>query len=246
MKHVIRALATAMTVLLTTSLLSFPAEAATDLLPDLRTRRLTDFRIENASNGEKRLRFTTIIANAGPGPFEVRLDRPNTRTSRMKVIQRIYNTSGGWRWVQAPGTYGFWGGDGHNHWHVARVQRFEIRRLNSNGTEGRLAATGAKIGFCFFDNTKYNLSLPKAPDNPYYKGCGNRTSLRVKTGISVGWSDKYGASLNRQWIKINGLPNGNYRVRVLTDPKNWFVETSNTNNNTFSDIKITGNTVRKL
>jgi hypothetical protein len=246
MKKAIRVLAAAVAALLASSLSSAPAQAATDVLPDLRTRRLTDFRIENASNGEKRLRFTTIIANAGPGPFEVRLDRPNTSTAQMTVIQRIYNTAGGWRWVQAPGTHGFWGGDGHSHWHVYKFQRFEIRRLSSGGTEGPLAGSGAKVGFCFYDNTTYNLGLPDAPQSPYYKGCGTTTSLRVKTGISVGWSDKYGWNLNRQWIKINGLPDGNYRVRVLTDPQNWFVETSNTNNNTYSDIRIIGNTVTKL
>jgi hypothetical protein len=62
-----------------------PAEAATDVLPDLRSPALADFRIENASNGEKRLRFSTRIANAGPGKFEIRMYRPNTTTAQMKV-----------------------------------------------------------------------------------------------------------------------------------------------------------------
>jgi Lysyl oxidase len=231
--------------LLITGLSATPAQAATDVLPDLRTRKLTDFRIENASNGEKRLRFTTQIANAGPGAFEVRMQRSTTTTAQMTVTQRIYNTAGGWRWVQAPGTHGFWGGDGHNHWHVYKLQRFEIRKLNADGSEGPLAGSGAKVGFCFFDNTTYDLSLPNARRSPYYTGCGTTSSLRVTAGISVGWADKYGAGLPKQWIKINGLPDGIYRVRVLTDPQNWFIETSNRNNNTHSDIKITGSTVVK-
>ena len=37
------------------------AEAVTEQLPDLRMRRLTSFSIERASNGDKRLRFTTRI-----------------------------------------------------------------------------------------------------------------------------------------------------------------------------------------
>jgi len=242
MKHLLAGIVAG---LLITGFSATPSQAATDLLPDLRTRKLTDFRIENASNGEKRLRFTTQIANAGPGAFEVRMDRPSTTTAQMTVIQRIYNTAGGWRWVQVPGTHGFWGGDGHNHWHVYKLQRFEIRKLYADGSEGTLAGSGAKVGFCFFDNTTYNLSLANAPQSPYYKGCGTSTSLRVKTGISVGWADKYGAGLPYQWIKINGLADGIYRVRVRTDPQNWFVETSNTNNNTYSDIKITGSTVVK-
>jgi hypothetical protein len=34
-------------------------------------------------------------------------------------------------------------------------------------------------------------------------------------------------------------------VRVKTDPQNWFAETSNTNNDTTANIRITGNTVTK-
>jgi hypothetical protein len=70
--------------------------------------------------------------------------------------------------------------------------------------------------------------------------------VNVKAGISVGWADKYSAGLAKQWIKINGLPDGNYRVRVKTDPQDWFAETSNTNNDTSANIKISGSTVTKL
>ena len=239
-------LAISLAALLITGLPATPAQAATDVLPDLKARGLTDFRIQIASNGEKRLRFTTRIANAGPGPFEVRLDHPNTGTAKMTVTQRVYNTAGGWRWIPVSGTHAFFAGDGHSHWHVYKLQKFEIRKLNADGTEGPLAGSGAKTGFCFYDNTVYNLTLPKAPQSPYYKGCGSASSLRVKTGISVGWADTYGANLAYQWIKINGLPDGKYRVRVRTDPQNWFVEARDTNNNTFSDIRITGSTVVKL
>jgi Lysyl oxidase len=106
--------------------------------------------------------------------------------------------------------------------------------------------SGAKTGFCFLDVVTYNLSLPNAPQTKQYTGCGRRASVNVKAGISVGWADKYGAGLAKQWIKINGLPDGNYRVRVKTDPQNWFAETSNTNNDTTANIRISGSTVTKL
>jgi hypothetical protein len=59
-------------------------------------------------------------------------------------------------------------------------------------------------------------------------------------GLSVGWSDKYSASLAYQWIKINGLQDGNYRVRVIADPYNWFLETNDANNSTSTDIRLSG------
>jgi Lysyl oxidase len=220
-----------------------PAQAATDVLPNLHTRPLTNFRIEN-TGGEKRLRFTTIIANKGPGTFEVRLNRPNTSQANMAVRQRVYNSEGLYRYVSAD-THGFWGGDGHNHWHVKGLQRFRIY-TDVNGEPASSKASGAKIGFCFYDNTVYDLSRDGAPDSPHYKGCGTERSLGITTGISVGWADTYSWNLNRQWIKINGLPNGIYHVRVDTDPKNWFEETTRTDNTTWAKIRISGNTVTKL
>jgi hypothetical protein len=154
---------------------------ATEQLPDLRMSKLSSFYIERASNGEKRLRFTTVIVNAGPGRFELRGKRPDTSTARMNISQRIYNTSGTYRSIDIPrsSTHMFYAGDGHNHWHVYRLQRFEIRRLDAAGSVAELKATGAKTGFCFFDNTKYNLTLPGARQTPYYTNCGTSQSLNV-------------------------------------------------------------------
>jgi hypothetical protein len=76
--------------------------------------KLSSFYIERASNGEKRLRFTTVIVNAGPGRFELRGKRPDTSTARMNISQRIYNTSGTYRSIDIPrsSTHMFYAGDG--------------------------------------------------------------------------------------------------------------------------------------
>jgi len=37
------------------------------------------------------------------------------------------------------------------HWHVHKLQRFEIRPLDANGNEGELKGTGAKTGFIEYD-----------------------------------------------------------------------------------------------
>jgi hypothetical protein len=248
MRSVIKTLAMIFAVLLSAGSSTQTAGAATELLPDLRMRKLGSFYIQSASNGEKRLRFTTMIANAGPGRFELHGYRANTTVARMNIRQRIYNTAGTYRRIEIPtsSTYMFFAGDGHSHWHVYKLQRFEIRPLDANGKEGELKGTGAKTGFCFWDNTKYNLSLTGAPQTPYYTSCGSTASVNVKMGISVGWSDKYPADLAYQWIKINGLRDGDYKVRVVADPQNWFLESNDANNSTWTDIRITGNTVTVL
>jgi hypothetical protein len=226
---------------------ALPASAATEKLPDLKMKAPSGFYIEQASNGEKRLRFKTVMWNAGAGKFGVRMMRPDTSTPTMTVAQRVYRTDGTFRTVNVPDTYGFYAGDGHDHWHVFKLQEFTIRKVNADGTtDSVIQGRGAKTGFCFTDNTKVDLTLPGAPSSPHYLpgvACGTESSLKVVEGISVGWGDTYGANLAYQWIKINGLADGKYRVQVIADPGNKFLESNDSNNTNSAYIKISGNTV---
>ena len=235
-------------VLLTTfSLVTPTASAATDLLPDLRMKKPDGFYIQVASNGERRLRFNTVVGNYGAGPFHVLAKRPDTSTARMSLTQRVALSDGRARSVviEPSKSYAYWGGDGHSHWHIDRLQEFTIRKVDDRdpGLLGPVLGRGAKIGFCFYDNTKINLSLPNAPQAPRYTGCGASTATQVTMGLSVGWGDIYTAQTNYQWIKINGLKDGKYRIHVRADHRNNFQESSETNNTAFTTIRITGNTV---
>jgi hypothetical protein len=246
MKHLTRALAPIIAALLFSVLTTSTSSAvAAEQLPDLKMRPPSNFYIQNTTT-EKRLRFQTIIWNAGVGKFEVRGSRPNTLTSRMTIKQRVYRTDGTYRSIDVPNTYGFYAGDGHDHWHVFKLQEFTIRPLNADGTSGPVAGRGAKTGFCFYDNVKWNLTLPGAPQSASYTNCGTKSSLSVREGLSVGWGDRYSASTAYQWIKINGLKDGNYRIQVIADPGNRFLESTETNNTSSTYIRISGNTVTLL
>jgi hypothetical protein len=213
-----------------------PAYAASDRLPDLRMAQLEKLKIES-SNGRKLLRFNSIIVNVGAGSFEARGSRPDTNTAQMRVTQRIYNDAGGYRNRATPAKM-YYAGDGHDHWHVRDLQQYELIR-RYNGVQVR---TGAKHGFCFYDNYEFGSTRPA-----YYTkrggACGERSDLRVKMGLSRGWGDKYRWSLPDQYIDITGLPPGKYRMRATADPSDWFSERNNTNNFTWVDIKIRGTSV---
>ena len=213
-----------------------PAYAASDRLPDLRRAQLEKLKIES-SNGRKLLRFNSIIVNVGAGRFEARGSRPDTNTAQMRVTQRIYNDAGGYRNRATPAKM-YYAGDGHDHWHVRDLQQYNLIRLY-NGVKVR---TGAKHGFCFYDNYEFGATQPA-----YYTrrggACGERSDLRVKMGLSRGWGDKYRWSLPDQYIDITGLPSGRYRMRATADPSDWFSERNNTNNFTWVDIKIRGTSV---
>jgi Lysyl oxidase len=214
--------------------------AASDLLPDLEMAKLTNIQIQNRTNGRRWLRFDTVITNTGAGKFELHGSRPSTAYTNMSVSQWIFNSAGGYRIVgPITGAQMYYAGDGHNHWHVRNLERYTLTRL-SDGTQ---VGTGAKQGFCFYDNVRFGST-----QSAYYNGCGNNQpgALKVKVGLSRGWGDKYGWKLVGQYIDITGLPDGSYRLKTTADPSNWFVESSDDNNETWADLLIQGKSVTVL
>ncbi|HET9455806.1 MAG TPA: lysyl oxidase family protein [Candidatus Limnocylindrales bacterium] len=216
-----------------------PAEGAVaapgDRLPDLSTKRPTDVRIETTASGARRLRFTSTIVNVGDGPFETRGSRSST-SSAMTISQRVYNTSGGYRTIPT-GAVARYAGDGHNHWHVQDVARYDVYPLTPGSASlGR----DAKVGFCFFDTNTYDLGLPGAPSSRQYfeSGCGTSSTLSTRNGISVGWLDRYPWNFAFQWITITGLPAGDYFLKYTVDPNHVFLEKVEGNNCTWARIRI--------
>ena len=201
---------------------------AVDRLPDLGMARLSSLSIRT-SNGRRLLRYSTTIVNVGSGRFEVR-GQPGTT-----LAQGVYDDAGGWREVATPAVTVL-GGDGHNHWHVRDLQKQELFRLSDGANVGR----SDKRGFCFWDNIRYRLSLPGAPQSPVYQeaGCGDAGSSQVAMGLSVGWGDIYPASLPDQNVNITGLADGRYRLVVTADADNWFAETNDANNTTSVDFDL--------
>lgn len=210
----------------------------TDRLPDLGMAHPKDLRIENTSDGRKLLRFSSIVVNVGAGKFEAHGQRA-ADASTMTTQQRIFDSAGGSRDVSTAATM-YFGGDGHNHWHLRDLEDFELVRLD-NGTK---VGTGAKHGFCFYDNTVYGSSEPA-----YYTtssgACGKSPSdTQVVMGLSVGWGDIYRWSLPDQYIDITGLTSGRYRLIATADASDWFLESDNSNNVSWINIQIKGNTAK--
>lgn len=214
-----------------------PVDAGAEALPDLDMTPLRDFQIQWV-NGRRMLRFTAAMANAGVGQFELRGSRTST-SQPMQVNQVIFQTSG----RDAPiarivptGAVGKWSGDGHNHWHVQEMMRYDL--WGGHGT-----MRGAKVGFCFLDSDPWNLSLPGAVGSFYYRGSWCSTdpnALSNKMGISIGWSDEYEWYLAWQWIDITDVPGGTYTVRANVDPYGFFEESSETNQCRWVRLSFTG------
>lgn len=209
------------------------------VLPDLAMLQPSEFQLETGSGGLRRLRFSTSIVNLGPGRFEAYGSEPDpgdpTRLTR--VTQRLQQNGG---WVEhVTGATMFYAGDGHDHWHVFGLQDW---KLSFQATPNDAIATGAKTGFCFWDN----VNLSNAPR--YYTGvteCRQQSDGTVPMGLSVNWGDKYPWSIAFQYIDISTLPYGNYCLTVTADPRAEFVEASTANNSvrTLISIQSSGVTV---
>lgn len=211
--------------------------AAADRLPDLAMAPLKDFRIEKTSDNRRLLRYTATIVNIGRGPFQAEGSRADTSQPNMSVMQRIFNDAGGSSTRTTAATM-YFAGDGHSHWHVRDLEVSSLDRLD-NGVK---VGSGAKHGFCFFDNVAFRLALAGAPSSAFYRTCGTTGTVLTQTmGLSVGWGDAYYYYLVDQWVDITNVGAGRYRLTTTADPVNWFSESNDANNATWTDLQLKNN-----
>lgn len=210
------------------------------LLPDLGMAPLRNFSLQRRSQGGMWLRFDAIIVNVGDGPFQARGHSPQQPGGDLLVEQHVKTIAadGSASWTSAPTEYRmYWSGDGHNHWHVRDLEGYVLQ--NTNPSVAPVMRTGAKHGFCFFDNYTYNLQLTDAPSARAYTRCGfGPSDTAVTMGLSIGWGDLYNASLPDQYIDITGLPPGEYAITATADVQRFFDESDETNNATTAVIRI--------
>lgn len=234
-----------MTMLLPADVL---AGAPADLLPDLRMARPSDVQLTYGSTGagpgRRLLRFSALLTNIGQGPLVVRgkRDCSSSACPKMRTVQRIKQTDGTWRGVSTDRAARLDVGDGHGHWHVMRVQRYELFQLDPPPEAPSEALRGAKTGFCFFDTSPKRLDLPGAPQQSVFSesGCGGASSTSVRMGLSVGWGDYYGWYLPRQWIDTTGIGYGRYLLCSTANAEGDWLETDGSNNQSWAVIRLSG------
>jgi hypothetical protein len=234
-KRVVLLMATMATALLLGSgvvLLSFASEAraATPLYPDLKTLNPTDLRFGTATiagTTHKVLRFSNTVWNAGEGPMELRARTVKTSSGKKsRVSQRIYDDAGGYT-SKHVGDFVYH--TAHAHFHFENFADYELWTRADydrwlSGGQGQAQRRGTKTTFCLMDTYQVQ-ALPSSPSSARYAECG--LSLQ---GISVGWGDTYGYNLSGQWIDLGTgsyLPDGQYVLRSVADPKNRLYESAN-------------------
>ena len=212
--------------------------AGNDLLPDLVTtadpfRQVMHGWYYGASQqwmrGKTLLRFANAVANVGQGPLETYADEIVEHPvdgQEVPVSQRIYQSAGGF--VSRPsGVLHFHDQGSHHHFHFEDFAEYNLRAVTTGNGVGAVVRTGGKAGFCLRDSYVHDGSVPGTPGGVVYGD-----ECYPKSGISVGWADWYGATLDFQWIDVTGLPAGQYWLEAIADPENRLLETNENNNTT--------------
>jgi hypothetical protein len=203
---------------LTRTLLPPPVETAEAVqheglrLPDLQILDPYDIHtVGNQEAGDLRLKFGTMIWNAGAGPLETR-GAQNPQTEQLEVYQYLYPQGDGQ--VQRGrriGTFDY--NHRHGHLHLQTFARYQLWSLGPRGEPEEPVATNDKVGFCLMDIEPVDVERRNAAPAPVYAGC--RADIQ---GISVGYGDEYVAQLLEQDLDITDLPDGNYALVTVANP----------------------------
>ena len=201
-----------------------------ELRPNIQALPAFDISLETDFLGRPTLRFGTTTWNSGDGPLElVAGETGQDRNGKLwqKVYQVVY-LDDGTSYRHLAGKF-VWH-PSHNHFHVEDYAYYTLQSVKSNG---KSKFTSSKTSFCLSDTDLVDGSLPGAPKQPFYSGCGD-----LVQGISVGWGDEYGASIPGQEFDVTDLPDGDYRLIIDADPKDRLLETNDGDNTSCVLLRI--------
>jgi hypothetical protein len=188
------------------------AVPGSELLPDLDQEVPSALEItRDGSRGRAtyRLGFGSAVNNVGSGPLIVSGERPRPSSPVMRADQLIEHADAPHSVVEGVGRLRYVRSKDHQHWHLLRFERYELRRAGRS--TGRV--TDRKTGFCLGDRYSSDVDLPGRPPAPAFAsrcGLGATARLRLVEGISVGYGDDYPANLEGQSLPLTGLAAGRY------------------------------------
>lgn len=220
-----------------------PSPVRAPLLPNLQSLPPEDVLIEVVA-GDRRLRFTSIIANTGVGPVETEPDGllpcPRGQRHASQILYHDEDDDG--RYDRATDTTTtsrpagcMFDHEGHNHWHFDAAARYTL--VDPGG--GPPVAEASKVSFCWRDNREVPSEADPRPEQHY----GDCSSDTVQ-GITPGWADVYGQQLDDQHLDLPGdLADGVYCLWNEADPLGLLRETDDTDNAAVTAIEITGSDV---
>jgi Lysyl oxidase len=218
-------------------------EARELLCPDLRVGRAEDLFVERhgggyGHGGGVHLYAGNNIMSRGRGPMELRGRR--YKRNWMHANQAIYRAGGGVRIFRTDARLHFFDVGyefGGSYWKVEDPLSMEIWSLDQNRQPLQRLRKGPKVFYCFRDLAR-TKPMRRSPGGPVYPACNqNPARKRVRLGTSVGWSDIYPSSYDRQWVNVTGL-RGCFAFVMQVDPRNLLYEEHEGNNRSVRIVRL--------
>ena len=208
------------------------ARAPSELLPDL--EQAAPSRLEVTTAGSRNtprylLGFASAVDNVGAGPLEIVGERPSTSTPHMRVEQAVLRSDGARTTYPVRTIIRYVHSETHQHWHLLRFDRYELRRADTR----RRVALDRKTGFCLGDRYQARVNLPNQPRAPVWEEeCGRDEPhlLRIEEGISVGYGDDYKPTLEGQHFDVTRLPASRYLLVHRANADRMLRESNHANN----------------
>eukprot|EP01094_Clydonella_sp_ATCC50884_P018123 TRINITY_DN329_c0_g1_i1.p1 TRINITY_DN329_c0_g1~~TRINITY_DN329_c0_g1_i1.p1 ORF type:complete len:648 (-),score=160.71 TRINITY_DN329_c0_g1_i1:119-2062(-) len=117
--------------------------------------------------------------------------------------------------------------DCHQHYHLESFGAYELLALASD----EVVEVSRKQGFCAEDSFLSPRLRSPAHNCAGSFNCGEQ-------GISAGWVDSYGSSLDCQWVDVTDVAPGTYRLCVAVNPYRVHHEVSFDNNGDCVQVTI--------
>jgi len=199
-----------------------------ELLPDLRQLPPDAISVDEAE-GEHRLVFLSAVDNVGAAALVIDGRRASRAEPTMTVEQVITRADGSTRRYGVDADLAYVVAETHEHWHLLGFERYSLET-----TDGEVVARDRKTGFCLGDRFDSDEpDLPHQPARPVWVGeCGRggRGLLSMAEGISPGYGDDYVPSLEGQYLVLDGVPAGRYRLWHRANPERALRESNYANN----------------
>jgi hypothetical protein len=211
--------------------------AGTTHYPDLQTVIPTNAFSIVGTGAAREFRYTHLVYNAGPGPFQVKPEYSDASGNYQGRQQFFTHDAGGnWSLVsqrRVPDAFVYHAAHGHFHFPLAS---FGLYAVAGDGGSGAPIALSPKNGFCIANSYIYDRTVPHsgAYVGDPMASCSDPLAMR---GMSVGAVDEYDYRDPGQAIPFAGVPDGTYWFRAMSDPNNDIQEVDESNNE--MDVKVT-------
>lgn len=242
----VAAMAAAAAIAITPKTVENPCKApgAGELLcPDLRVGPAEDLFVERNGGGYGYGGGTLLYAgndirSRGRGPMELRGQR--YKRNWMYANQAIHRVGGGVAVFPTEAQLHFYSVGyeyGGSYWKVHDPLSMEIWSIDENHKPLERVRKGPKVFYCFRDLER-TKAMRRSPPRRVYPACSQDPNReRVRLGTSVGWSDIYPSTYDRQWVNVTGL-RGCFVFVMHVDPYNLLYEEHEGNNRSTRIIRL--------